>query len=427
MSNTVFYAWQSDTDEATNHHFIGAALKNAIARLNVDLLLKESEAGALTLDRDTHDEPGMPAVADTLLRKIDEASIFVADLTYVAVIGHREKGLPNANVSIELGYAAKGVGFDRMICVFNSHFGSPARLPFDLVHRRYPVQYTLSPDSTPDQHEVQLQSLTESLTKALRLIVEKLGMNGTPNPDDAPSHAAATFTESSFVLNGPIAQTKSRDTEGRENDYVFWHHGPCAWLRLIPAQPKNFTRAQLVKLVKSGLPPIRPFGYSAHSQIEPNKYGVVSIGYDDALQTIAMELTQVFQSGEIWGLNHTLIEPRRTEPTRAYQIPWPATELMFRQALAHYIEFAQRSLELTLPITIVAGLGMVDQTPFIPAKRQWFSDAPKPSYCYEQFISSRMMISQWDAPQAPLLDPFFTKILDACGEDYAEWQKYTWP
>jgi hypothetical protein len=48
--------------------------------------------GALSLDRDTHREPRMGAVADTILRKIDEAAIFAADLTFVAQVGPKGKG-----------------------------------------------------------------------------------------------------------------------------------------------------------------------------------------------------------------------------------------------------------------------------------------------------------------------------------------------
>jgi hypothetical protein len=427
MSSTVFYAWQSDTDEATNHHFIAAALKSAIAQLNVELLLKESEAGALTLDRDTHNEPGMPAVADTLLRKIDGASAFVADLTYVADIPHKDKRLPNANVGIELGYAARAIGFDRMICVFNAHFGSPSRLPFDLVHRRFPVQYTLSPASTSDEKRAQLSILTEALTKALRLIVEKLGLNDGTEVDDIPPHAAARLNESTFILNGSIAQTRSYDEEGRENDNVYWHHGPCAWLRLVPASSKNFRSAQLVKLVGTGAPPLRPFGETPRCQFERNRFGVVAIGYDEKIPAIAMELTQVFFSGELWGLNHALIEPERTHPTRTFQIPWPETERLFQQTLAGYLDFAKRVLELSLPITAVAGLGMVDQAMFVPAKQNWYLGTPRSEHCHEQFILSRISVTDWDTLPAVLLESFFGKVLDACGQDYAEWRKITWP
>jgi hypothetical protein len=145
MPRKAFYAWQSDSDHSTNWHFIAEALKQSIARLNADLEIEESEA-ELAFDRDTHGEPGMPAVADTVLRKISEAAVFIADLTFVAKIDKESKPkyLPNANVSIELGFAAGTIGFDRILCVFNDHYGDPDDLPFDLVHRRHPIRYLCS-------------------------------------------------------------------------------------------------------------------------------------------------------------------------------------------------------------------------------------------------------------------------------------------
>lgn len=45
MSRTIFYAWQSDTEESVNHHFIAKALQAAIAHLNSDLEIQESVEG----------------------------------------------------------------------------------------------------------------------------------------------------------------------------------------------------------------------------------------------------------------------------------------------------------------------------------------------------------------------------------------------
>ena len=125
MYRTVFYAWQSDTEESVNHHFIAKALQAAIAHLNADLEIQESDA-LLEFDRDVQGEPGMPAIAETILRKIEAASIVVADLTFVAKIEVRDKWkyLPNANVSIELGYDGQR-GWIRPDCV---RFQRPLRL-----------------------------------------------------------------------------------------------------------------------------------------------------------------------------------------------------------------------------------------------------------------------------------------------------------
>lgn len=427
MSYTVFYAWQSDTAEDTNHHFIAEALKTAITRLNVGLNLHESEA-TLAFDRDTHGEPGMPAVADTLLRKIATASMFVADLTFVAQLVSKDKGLPNANVGIELGYAARALTFDRIVCVFNRHYGKPDRLPFDLAHRRFPVEYTLAPDASSSERERALQVLTHALTQQLRTIVDRIGLLEPTDPEEIPAHAAAPLSHCAFVEGArQIAQTNTRDNEGRESEYVFWHEGPSAWLRLIPAQSKHLSRVNLGRIV-NGAFPLQSFGEHANRRIVSNEFGAVVIGYDEnEPPAIATDITQVFKSGEVWGLNRSLIEPRRVEPHRTFQIPWPATQLLFRATLSHYVAFAQQVLQAALPITIVAGLAMVDQALFVPAKRQWVSDPEKPTRCFERFIRIVTTLAQWEADQEALLDPFFARILEACEQDYQEWRGIRWP
>jgi hypothetical protein len=420
MPQTAFYAWQSDTDEFANHHFIAQALQSAIVRLNADLQIQESEAG-LAFDRDVYGEPGMPAIADTILRKIAEASIFVGDLTFVTKIEVRGKPkyLPNANVSIELGYAASSIGFERIVCVFNEHYGSPGDLPFDLVHRRFPVRFNLAPDASAEKREVAEGLLIDALATELRAIVDKLGLAPRGDPF---AHAAAPLEYSSFIESGAgsIARTKARDAEGRDSEHVYWHHSPSAWLRLIPANSKDFGRTQLVRLVERAAIPLRPFGDAVQRRIEPNDYGIVVIGYDDELPAIATQITQIFRSGEIWGINSALIEPKRTTPIRTFQIPWPATEVQFRDTLAHYIDFAQHVLELRLPVTVVAGLAMVKDALFVREKAKWFVNPPPPVRCFENSVSSRATIGEWDALQPQLLDPLIVKILDACNQDPSE-------
>jgi hypothetical protein len=57
--------------------------------------------------------------------------------------GHSKKLIPNPNVTLELGYAARSIGWDRIICVMNTAFGPPEELIFDLRHRRWPICYKL--------------------------------------------------------------------------------------------------------------------------------------------------------------------------------------------------------------------------------------------------------------------------------------------
>lgn len=125
---TIFYSWQSDLPGKDNRYFIQTSIDRAVKNLN-------NRAIAISADRDTSGKTGTPDVVQTIFDKIDEADIFVADISIINMDSAGKK-TPNPNVLLELGYAAKAIGWDRIICVFNTDYGSPENLPFDLKTRR---------------------------------------------------------------------------------------------------------------------------------------------------------------------------------------------------------------------------------------------------------------------------------------------------
>src|SRR4051794_29947468 len=92
---------------------------------------------------------------------------------------------------------------------------------------------------------------------------------------------------------------------------------PTNWVRVT-------LRAELAQHVATSPAPLQPFGSAQSQRTVSNDFGVVVLGFDGPEpEPIATRLSQVFLSGEIWGLNRILVEPRRTEPMRTFQIPWP--------------------------------------------------------------------------------------------------------
>jgi len=108
MSDKIFYSWQSDLPNRTNRGLIQSALKKA----SKDIRSDDSINVDPVVDRDTLGEPGSPDIAATILRKIDEATAFVCDVSIVCrpVNG---RPCPNPNVLVELGYALKSIGSER--------------------------------------------------------------------------------------------------------------------------------------------------------------------------------------------------------------------------------------------------------------------------------------------------------------------------
>ena len=135
---------QSDTDERTNRFFIRDALSLAVRELRRDDTIEE----APRLDHDTKGIPGTPDIFQTILTKIAQAGIFVADLTFVAATPSGERS-PNPNVLLELGYALARLTDRRVITVLNEAHGGPELLPFDLARHRWPIRYDLTPGEKP--------------------------------------------------------------------------------------------------------------------------------------------------------------------------------------------------------------------------------------------------------------------------------------
>src|SRR6266478_2733177 len=124
MSCKVFYSWQSDLPNATNRGFIEKALENAAKAIRAD----DSIQVEPVIDRDTAGVAGSPDIAATILAKIEEADIFVCD---VSIIDRDAKSrpTPNPNVLIELGYALRKFGVNRIMMVMNTAYGQPELLP----------------------------------------------------------------------------------------------------------------------------------------------------------------------------------------------------------------------------------------------------------------------------------------------------------
>ncbi|HEY4940596.1 MAG TPA: hypothetical protein VII56_04160 [Rhizomicrobium sp.] len=131
MKRVVFYSWQSDLPNATNRGFIQQSLEIAAGQIAAD---KSVEIEPV-IDRDTQGVSGSPDISATIFAKIATADVFVAD---VSIIAKPRKGrpTPNPNVMIELGYALRARGPDKVLMVFNEAYGKISDLPFDLKMRR---------------------------------------------------------------------------------------------------------------------------------------------------------------------------------------------------------------------------------------------------------------------------------------------------
>jgi hypothetical protein len=129
----IFYSWQSDSNPKINRYFIQEALSIVVKDF-------KKEEFNIEIDQATRDEPGSPDIPATIFKKIDDCSIFIADISFINEIDVKRR-TPNPNVLIELGYAIKKHGYEKTILVFNNKFGKPEELPFDIRQHRI-LQYS---------------------------------------------------------------------------------------------------------------------------------------------------------------------------------------------------------------------------------------------------------------------------------------------
>ncbi|MEQ1772994.1 MAG: hypothetical protein ABL891_04340 [Burkholderiales bacterium] len=160
MANTVFFAWQLDTPSDQNKTFIWNALERATSTAEASASLESSPRP----ESDTSGVAGTPNIVETIFRRIRDCAIFVADLTFTA---NSESGKlsPNPNVLIELGYAARSVGWERTILVINEKYGKANHLPFDILQHRWPIEYRMSEGTTVG--EKRFDQLSDALAAAI--------------------------------------------------------------------------------------------------------------------------------------------------------------------------------------------------------------------------------------------------------------------
>lgn len=160
MAKNIFFAWQLDIEANDNKSFIWDSISTACHNLgngsNPELSPRP--------EKDTDGVSGTPNIIQTIFNKIDQCSIFVADVTF---IGETNKGklLPNPNVLLELGYAVKTIGWERTILVLNSAYGKADKLPFDMLQHRWPIEYKITAHT--EVREKRWEGLTAALIESI--------------------------------------------------------------------------------------------------------------------------------------------------------------------------------------------------------------------------------------------------------------------
>lgn len=213
----VFYSWQSDLPKQTNLNAIRKALKAAIKRIG-----QEHTQLKVVADEATRDTSGSPNIALKILEKIENADVFVADITTVTQPGVT-RPCPNPNVTYELGYAVGQLGWDRVILLFNQAHGDfPNDLPFDFIQQRA-SPYSLSESDSKLAHD----KLAEFLEDAINAVISKnpktpVELRGLSREKLEHEHDVENLTWLMSKIHLPTVDQFILDLPRVIDDRVFW-------------------------------------------------------------------------------------------------------------------------------------------------------------------------------------------------------------
>ena len=295
MPRKVFWSWQSDVSARETRSVIRDALAAAIDRLAASL----EDAERPEIDHDTRGVPGTPEIATTILEKIDVASVFVADLTPIAV-SPSGKHLPNPNVLIELGYAKKSLTPSKMILVWNTAiYGSTVEdLPFDLRHRRGPISFAL-PIGAPKNDLKNARALLEkALSAALTDILSAVAP--TP-PAELPWHESDDAQPAVWAGNSaglPVNHGLSDPAEIRVEQ------NSLGYARLLPASWNG--RADALAILDNATQHPQPLGRYGSLNWGPTTRGFLVYRHNNSVEEsgVTTTATRWFRdTGEFWGVD----------------------------------------------------------------------------------------------------------------------------
>lgn len=359
MPRTVFWSWQSDLPNQTNRGFIKRALEAAIEEAGGTADIEER----LELDHDTKGQPGLVSIPDTILRKIDECELFVADLTPIAR-SESGKFVANPNVLIELGYAKKSIGSERIILIWNCAYEGclPELLPFDLRHRRGPVSYRLPAEHDDDLRRDERQRLAKNLRSILAQYSPRIS---TPSPPPVFEEARHDDPSAWFEAN-EVLRVAAGTSFG--DDLLRHPENRRGYARIVPLAGRPGISPELDGDGDAVLPLGRTNGRSWGRT--RGGHIAYSVTEREGQSVLAQTSTMIFRaSGQIWGVDHSFfwIDERGTVRL--------ATNYIIHQYhafLKHHLSLLKR-MGVAGPLKLEFGINDLSNS-FWPRDRYDFTD-----------------------------------------------------
>ncbi len=410
MSKTVFFSWQSDTQNTYNKNFLRTVLDDACAVIASDTTVDEAERENVEVDSDTQDIPGQPPIMDTIFGKIDTCGVFVADVSFTATrIDGRPS--PNPNVLIEYGWALNSLKYSRVISIMNTAYGVPTRenLPFDLGHLRFPITYCLSKKTTSEERKKEKKRLTDLFVKAIRASLATLPAPYV-EPEPKFPEAEAKNGSSRFRAHGEPIGFYS-DLFGRKDvrEIFISATKPAMWLRVMPTKDvgKTWSTDELkqhsIENNRAYLAPLMGGGSYDFLRAEDGM-GIFRPSQGSDVGAVAF----AFETGEVWSIDTDWLEYGGKSKL------FFSVEKYFSTSLKDYSDFL-KLLGIEGPFRWKAGISGVKGLNFNFPVQSGYSRVGDGPICVADTIEEDGIYD--DSTQSPTsaLLPFFKKIFSKCG------------
>jgi hypothetical protein len=416
MNKRIFFSWQADTPPRIGRNFLRDVLEEACKKIGSDTNIEESIPD-LSIDSDTSGVPGQPPIADTIYDKIDDASVFVADLTFVSKRDDGDRLVPNPNVLLECGRALKSLGYKRVIYVMNSAYGDPAKegMPFNLQHVRRPTTYFLTEESTVEEKRVEKERLIGLLEKYIKGCLKTI-------PDPVPE-PLQIFPEKEHKDGFARFRSKGEGI-GIEESFrfsgarrkVFLSEGPSMWLRIMPKSEtgRKWKVPELKDLLRTNNSLISPLftasmGYSfLRAGDGVGTYTVLQKSPEEKSESLnADSIAFIFETGELWSIDVGLFS---LEPAH---LLYEEMEVSFIKGLHDYSTFLDK-IGVPGPYIWKAGLiGVMNRT-LVYQIQSGQPPVGSEAVCVSDMIMEEGQFNIEENPLSTLL-PFLEKIFDDCG------------
>lgn len=364
QQSKIFWSWQSDYSPKACRHFIRAALSEAISEIAAEIPVDDADRPEI--DHDTKGERGMVDIAATILNKIANAAVFVADLTPIAQ-SSGGKWLPNPNVMIELGWAMHRPGWERVIGILNVASGaSEKELPFDISHRRV-ITFDLAENADKSTRVAVRLKLVQELKAALTVNLEERAN------DIASASIIAGVPEkpgNQSIWSSAGDALTHNDAFGRAmREKVAIPDVPRAYMRIIPAGwNRGIPSVADIAILDQSECVEAPSDGASVGNFGPTAEGFVRYWITDRSESgeqSSSNMTMFFEdTGEFWTLHGNVIVPHQGQLLLRDHPMLGQWSRMLRKAMAVMDRFQAQRIR-----RVEAGLFGVKDL-------QWFSEWP---------------------------------------------------